>query len=168
MLAALTKSLARSEPRRVSWTGAGPSPQRGGGIGTDPGAAVSEAGERSRVGGGTCGSGPAGAVSGPGERKGTRGTDPSGAVASVRSWSVTRGAIGTDPSGAVASREGINPGDELAGNDPSGSVDLSIKRQPNRFRIMLSAGWLPVAAVNSRSRPDAMLPEARPFSSRYF
>ena len=100
---------------------------------------------------------------GLGEGKGTRGTDPSGAVASVRFWSVTRGAIGTDPSGAVASREGINPGDELAGNDPPGSVDLSIKRQPNRFRIMLSAGWLPVAAVNSRSRADAMLPEARLF-----
>ena len=128
---------------------------------------MSEADERSREGGGTSGSGPAGAVSGPGERKGTRGTDPSGAVASVRFWSVSRGAIGTDPSGAVASREGINPVDELAGNDPSGSVDLSIKRQPNRFRIMLSACWLPVADVNSRSRADAMLPEARLVSSLY-
>ena len=113
MLAALTKSLARSGPWRVSWTGAG---SEGGGVGTDPGAAVSEAGERSRVGGGTCGSGPAGAVSGTGEiRRGTRGTDPSGAVASVRFWSVSRGAIGTDPSGAVASKVGFNPGDELAG-----------------------------------------------------
>ena len=166
MLAPRTRSPARSGPWRVSWTGTG---SEGGGIGTDPGAAVSGAGERSREVGGTCGSGPAGAVSGSEElRGGARGTDPSGAVASVRFWSVSRGAIGTDPSGAVSSKVGFNPGEEFAGTYPSGSVDLSIKRQPNRFRIMLSAGWLPVAAVNSCSRADAMLPEARPFSSSYF
>ena len=167
MLAALIKSSARSGPWRVSWTGAG---SARGGVGADPRAAVgSVAGDWSGVGGGTSGTGPAGAVSGSEEFEGgTRGTDPSGAVASGRFWSVSRGACGTDPSGAVASEVGFNPGDVLDGTDPSGAVDLSIKRQPKRFRIMLSAGWLPVAAVNSCSRADAMLPEARPFSSSFF